>query len=46
MDKRPRPAYELSPEQIEDVKQGIAEADRGEFASDEEVEAMFARWTR
>jgi predicted transcriptional regulator len=31
------PRYELTPEQIEDLKLGIAQADRGEFASDEEV---------
>ncbi len=29
--------YGLTPEQIEDVKLAIAEADRGEFASDEDV---------
>lgn len=28
--------------QIEEIRKGIAEADRGEFASDEEVEAVFA----
>jgi predicted transcriptional regulator len=32
--------------QIEEIKKGIAEADRGEFATDEEVEAAFSRWTR
>ena len=32
--------------QIEEVKKGIAEADSCEFASEEEVEAMFSRWTR
>jgi predicted transcriptional regulator len=37
---------ELHAWQIEEVERGIEEADRGEFASDEEVEAMFARWTR
>ena len=33
--------YELSPEQIEDLKLSIAEAERGEFATDEEVAAMW-----
>jgi predicted transcriptional regulator len=32
--------------QIEEVEKGIAEADRGEFATDEEVEAMFAELAR
>lgn len=31
--------------QIEEIKKGIAEADRGEFATEEEVEAAFRRWT-
>lgn len=26
------------------ILEGIAEADRGEFATDEEVEAVFTRW--
>ena len=26
------------------ILEGITEADRGEFASDEEVEAVFAKW--
>ena len=29
--------------QIEEIKAGIAEADRGEFASDDEVTAFFAK---
>ena len=32
--------------QIEEIKKGIAEADRGEFAADEEVEQVLKRWTR
>lgn len=32
--------------QIEEIKKGIAEADRGEFASDADMEESFARWTR
>lgn len=30
--------------QIQDIEQGIAEADRGEFASDDEVKAFFAKY--
>lgn len=30
--------------QIEDLKKAIAAADRGEFASDEEVEAVFRKY--
>lgn len=26
------------------IREGIAEADRGEFATDEEVETVFAKW--
>jgi len=32
--------------QIEEIKKGLAEADRGEFATDEEVDAVVKRWTR
>lgn len=31
--------------QIEEIQKGIAEADAGDFASDEEVKATFARLT-
>ncbi|GHS91516.1 hypothetical protein AGMMS49957_18330 [Synergistales bacterium] len=30
--------------QLEHIQEGIRQADNGEFASDEEVEATFARW--
>lgn len=30
--------------QIEQIKEGIAQADRGEFASEEDVRAAFARF--
>ena len=30
--------------QINDIKEGLEEADRGEFASDEEVKAVFDKW--
>ncbi len=32
--------------QIEEIKQGVAEADRGEFASEAEVERAFKKWKR
>jgi hypothetical protein len=35
--------YELSPEERADLEEAVAEARRGEFASDAEVAAMFAR---
>ena len=35
--------YELSPEERADLEDALAEARRGEFASDAEVAAMFAR---
>jgi len=34
--------YTLTPEQREDVRVGLAEAERGEFATDEEVAQMWA----
>ena len=37
------PEYRLTTEQIEDLKLAIAEADRGEFATDEE---MAGTWTQ
>ena len=36
-----QPRFELTPEQVEDVHAAIAEADRDELASDEEVDAFF-----
>ncbi|WP_420104269.1 CopG family ribbon-helix-helix protein [Bosea sp. (in: a-proteobacteria)] len=35
---------ELNAWQIQRINEGIAEADRGEFASDAEVEAVFAKY--
>jgi predicted transcriptional regulator len=32
--------------QIEEIKKAIAEADAGLFASEEEVEELFRKWTR
>jgi predicted transcriptional regulator len=31
--------------QVRQIEQGLREADAGDFASDEEVAAVFARWT-
>jgi predicted transcriptional regulator len=31
--------------QVEEIRQGVAEADAGDFATDEDVEAVFARLT-
>jgi len=33
----------LTPQEIEGVKEAMAQADRGEYADDAEVEAFFAR---
>ncbi len=35
---------ELNAWQIARIKEGVAEADRGAFATDQEVEAVFARY--
>jgi predicted transcriptional regulator len=32
--------------QIEEIKKGLAEADRGDFASDKEVQQTIKKWTR
>jgi len=36
--------YRLTPEQIEEVKLAIAEADRGEFATDEEMAELWKKF--
>jgi predicted transcriptional regulator len=38
-----QPPYELTPEEAADIDASLAEAERGEFATDEEVRAM---WTK
>ena len=40
------PQYTLTPEQIEDLKLALAEADRGEFATDEEMEEVWKTFER
>jgi len=32
--------------QIEEIKKGIEEADRGDFATDEELQKVIVKWTR
>ncbi len=41
-----RPKYALTPEQIEDVKIGLAEAERGEFVTDEEMAKVWAEFDK
>jgi predicted transcriptional regulator len=41
-----QPPYLLSPEEEADLDASIAEAGRGEFATDEEVAAVWARFRR
>jgi RHH-type rel operon transcriptional repressor/antitoxin RelB len=36
----------LSDWRIEEIKKGITEADRGDFASDKDVEQTAKKWTR
>ena len=38
-----KPGFALTPEQIADLKESVAEADRGEFASDQEVREAFRK---
>jgi hypothetical protein len=43
MDRLATAPYELSPEERADLEEALAEARRGDFASDAEVVAMLAR---
>ncbi len=38
--------YELSPEELEGIERGLADAEAGRFATDEEVAALFAKARR
>jgi len=38
-----RAGYSLSPEQIEDIKIALVEAERGEFATDAEMSALWRK---
>jgi hypothetical protein len=39
-----RPVYQLTLEQIEDAKLAIAQANRGEFATEKEIEATWKKF--
>ncbi len=39
-----QPDYKLTPEQIADLKTAIAQADRGEFATDDELRSVWAKF--
>lgn len=41
-----REYVELNEWQIDEIRKGIQEADRGEFADDREVERVVSKWTR
>lgn len=41
-----REARALHEWQVEEINQALAEADRGEFATDEEVNQLLIRWAR
>jgi predicted transcriptional regulator len=43
MEEQGTAAYKLSSEELADIEEGLREAERGEFATDEEVAAMFNR---
>jgi len=38
-----QPTYELTPEEAADLDASLAEAERGEFATDDEVRAVWAK---
>ena len=38
-----QPLYELSPEEAADIDASMAEAERGEFATEDEVRALWAK---
>jgi hypothetical protein len=40
------PRYRLSAEQLEDLKLAVEQADRGEFASDQEIAATWKKFGR
>jgi predicted transcriptional regulator len=37
------PRFQPTPEQVADIEEGLAQAERGEFASDEEVAAFWRK---
>ena len=46
MEEQGTQVYELTEEEQADIEAGLKEAERGEFATDEEVEAVFSRYRR
>jgi len=38
--------YEPTPDELEGIDRGLRDAEQGRFASDEEVEAVFAKFRR
>lgn len=44
MERQETDIYELSDEELADIEEALAEADRGEFASEEDVAALFAKY--
>ena len=38
--------YELTPDELADIEEAEAQAERGEFASDEEIKALLDRYRR
>ena len=44
MERQGTEIYHLSDEERAAVKEGLAEADRGEFVSDEDMEKFWKRW--
>jgi predicted transcriptional regulator len=41
---REQGSYKATAEELKAIDEGLAEADRGEFASDEEVTALLAKY--
>ena len=44
IESRRKGVYVLSEDELAAIEEGLAEADRGEFASDDEVQALFKRF--
>ena len=44
MEEQDSSVYELSDDELTEIEEAEREADRGEFASDEEVKALFDRY--
>jgi predicted transcriptional regulator len=44
MEKQDSAVYDLSEEELAEIELALEEADRGEFATDEEMKALFDRY--